>query len=104
DALLDAVRDVEREPDAEVAAQPGLLAGAGPGFPKRVHDLLVGAALRGAAADDALDVVPGHEVQRAWAGADHRLPALDGQRLRTRHQRDLGELVSAVGHLGRRDR
>src|SRR5437667_12788463 len=37
----------------------------------------------------------------ARAGADYRLPALDGQRLRAWHQRDLLELVAPVGHLGR---
>src|SRR5438552_2509974 len=104
DALLDAVGDVEREADAEVAAQLGVPPGAGPRLAERVHDLLVGAALRGAATDDALDVVLGHEVEGPWARADDRLPALDGQRLRARHQRDLGELVPAVGHLRRRDR
>src|SRR5438132_4758045 len=60
DALLDAVGDVERKADAEVAAQLGFPPGAGTRLAERVHDLLVGAALRSAATDDALDVVLGH--------------------------------------------
>src|SRR6185312_14977677 len=78
DPLLDAVGDVKREADAEIAAELGLLAGPRARLAKRVHDLLVGAARRSTAADDALDVVLGHEVERPRAGADDRLPALDG--------------------------
>ena len=79
----------------------GLASGAGARLAKGVDDLLVGPALRRAAADDALDAVLGHEVERPRARADHRLPALDGQRLRARHQRDLLELVAPIGHRGR---
>ena len=82
-------------------AQLALSPGAGARLAEGVHDLLVGPARRRAAADDALDVVLGHEVERARARADHRLPALDGQRLRPRHQRDLLKLVAPVGHRGR---
>jgi hypothetical protein len=38
---------------------------------------------------------------KSRARADYRLPALDGQRLRARHQRDLPKLVAPVGHRGR---
>ena len=80
-----------------------LAPGAGARLAEGVDHLLVGPAGRRAAADDAPDVVLGHEVERPRARADHRLPALDRQRLRPRHQRDLLELVASVGHP-RRDR
>src|SRR5207245_8998431 len=89
DALLDAVGDVERKPDAEVTAQLGLPSGAGARLAERVHDLLVGTPRSGAAADDALDAVLGHEVQRTRARADSRLPALGAPGRRARHQRHL---------------
>src|SRR4030095_8000255 len=98
DPLLDAVSDVERKSDAEVAAELGLLAGPRAGLAERVHDLLVRPARRAAATDDAPDVVLGHEVERPRARADHRLPALDRQGLRAWHQGDLGQLVAAIGH------
>ena len=81
----------------------GFPSGPGPCLPKGVDDLLVGAAGGRAAADDPVDVVPGHEVERPGAGTDHRLPALDRPGPRARHQRDLAQLVAAVGHR-RRDR
>src|SRR4029077_7959796 len=49
----------------------------------------------------ALDAVLGHEVERALTRAAHWLPPLDGERLRTREQRQLADLVAPVGHLGR---
>src|SRR5207245_11335822 len=100
DALLDAVGEVERKPDAEIAAELGFSPGTGARLAKRVDDLLVSAARRRAAADDALDAVLGHEVEGPRARADHRLPALDRQGLRARHQRALGKLVAPVGELG----
>src|SRR5439155_17864328 len=101
DALLDAVGDVERVADAEVAAQLGLPSGAGARLTEGTDHLVAGATGRGASADEALDAVLGHEVERPLAGADHRLPALDGQRLRAWHQGDLADLVTPVGHRGR---
>src|SRR5207245_2809331 len=101
DALLDAVGEGEWQPDAEVAARLGPRSGPGARLAERVHDFLGGSPLRRASADDAVDAVLGHEVQGARAGADYRLPALDGQCLRAWHQRDLLELVAPVGHLGR---
>src|SRR5437899_7606502 len=101
DALLDAVGDVERVPDAEIAAQLRLPPDPGARLAEGANDLVAGPARRRAAADDALDPVLGHEVERARAGAHHRLPALHRQRLRTRHQRDLPDLIAAVRHRGR---
>src|SRR5204862_5391820 len=97
----DAVGDVERETDAEVTAELGLTPGTRARLTERVHDFLVGATLRRASADDALDAVLRHEVQRPCTRADDRLPALDGERLRAWHQCDFPQLVAPVGHLGR---
>src|SRR4029453_2069568 len=101
DPLLDAVGDVEREADAEIPARLGLASRAGARLAERVHDPLVGPALRRAAADDALDVVFRHEVERALTGADDRLPAFDRQRLWPGHERDLRYLVAAIRHRDR---
>src|SRR3954470_11119503 len=54
---------------------------------------------RGAAADRALDVVLDHEIERAWAGTDDRLPAFDRLVDRARHQGQLLQLIAAIGHL-----
>src|SRR5206468_12718937 len=78
DALLHAVRDVEREPDAKVTAQLRLPSHAGPRVTERADDFLVGPSGGGAAADDALDPMLGHEVERTLARADHGLPAFHG--------------------------
>src|SRR6202795_3961033 len=53
DPLVDAVGDVERKADAEVAAQLGLASGAGARLAEGVDDLLIGPAGRRAPADDA---------------------------------------------------
>src|SRR5262249_53526002 len=64
DALLDAVGDVKRVADAEIAAQFSFLAGAGARLAERAHDLVARSARRRPAADDPLDIVLGHEVER----------------------------------------
>src|SRR5918994_2237635 len=101
DALLDAVGDVERVADAEVAAQLGFASSASPRLAEGVDYLVAGPTGRRAAADDALDAVLGHEVQRPRAGADDGLPALDGSRLRAWHQGDLPDLIAPIRHRGR---
>src|SRR5437773_12368370 len=55
DALLDAVGDVERVAEAEVAAQLGLPSGAGARLTEGTDHLVAGATGRGASADEALD-------------------------------------------------
>src|SRR5262249_9579200 len=101
DALLHAIGNVERVTDAEIAAQLGLPSGPGARLAKRANDPFAGAARRRAATDEAVDPVLGHEVEGARAGADHRLPAFHGKRLRPRHQRDVTDVVAAIGHGGR---
>ena len=78
------------------------VSGADHGVAVAVDHAVHGAALGHAAADDALDVVLDHEVQRALRAALDRLPALDGQRSRAWHQRQFLEGVAAVGHLWRK--
>src|SRR5213078_4759269 len=70
---------------------------------KPEHVPLYRAALGRTAADDAVDAVLGHEVEGAVGAALDRLPAFDRQALRRRHQGDLLQRVTAIGHL-RRDR
>jgi len=65
------------------------------------HHLVHGAALGRAAAHHALDAVLGHELEPARRAALDRLPALDRQAERPRHQGQLFECIAAVGHLGR---
>src|SRR5262249_799833 len=50
----------------------------------------------------ALDPVLGHEVEGARRTADDGLPNLNRATDQTRHQRDLFELIAALGHLGRK--
>src|SRR5207253_7207613 len=56
--------------------------------------------LLGGGGDDALDAVPGHEVQAPRAAAHDGLPDLDGLVQGPGHERDLLQGIAAIGHLG----
>src|SRR5713101_8073805 len=56
--------------------------------------------LLGGRGHDALDAVPGHEVEAPRAPAHDRLPVLHRLPQRARHQRDLSQRVPAIGHVG----
>src|SRR5439155_20207792 len=101
DRLLPGLGEVEEDAEAEVLAEGEIPARAGRGLAVRV-DRTFGHG-RGAAADDALDPVTHHEEQPAPARAHDGLPALHGPVAGARDQRDLGELVAAIGD-GRRQR
>src|SRR6266481_5445430 len=64
-----------------------------------VADPALGQLFRGGG-DDALDAVPGHEVETARAAAHDGLPDLHRPAPGTRHQGDLLQLVAAIGDLG----
>jgi hypothetical protein len=101
DGPLPRLGEVEEDTDAEVLAGRQIHAGAGGGLAIS-QDRLLGHR-GGAAADDALDAVLDHEVQAPRAGADDGLPALHGTPERAGHQREPGQLVTAIGD-GRRQR
>ena len=90
------------EADAEVFTQLGI-GPAGPDqrcpivFHGRVHDATLGHP----AADDSLDAVLGHEIQRSLGAALDGLPALYGQVSRARDQSDFRQFVAPVGYVGR---
>src|SRR5262249_8682064 len=55
----------------------------------------------GGGRDDALDAMPGHEVEAPGASAHDRLPDLDRRVDRTWHQGDLLQAIASVGNVGR---
>src|SRR5205823_6774269 len=99
DGLLARLGQMDENPQAKVFAEVEVLAGARACTPVRVNRPL--GHRGGAAADDALDAVADHEIQRARFGADDRLPALDGAMDRARYEGQLLQLVAAVRHAGR---
>ena len=98
-AVGDKEMKAEAEPLAEFELDAALLMRLLPGE----HDVVHRAALGRAAADQALDAVLGHEVERPIAAALDRLPAFDRQPQGPRHHGQFFEVVAAIGHP-RRDR
>ena len=79
DAFFHGLRQEEVEPNAEVFAQHGIFpAGTDQGRPVVFHRAVHRAAFGYAAADNALDAILSHEVQRPLGAALNGLPALHG--------------------------
>ena len=77
------------EAEAHPLAEFDVLADLGVRLLPVEHGLVHRPALGRAAADEALDAVLCHEVERPLAAALDRLPAFDRQPQRPRHQRQL---------------
>ena len=103
ESRLLSVGDVDEEPDAQVLTELQIATRTGIRVPERLDHGMHSTAFGDASANNTFDPMPGHEVQPSRGGALNRLPALDRQVYRTRHQRDLLEGVASVRHL-RRDR
>src|SRR5438445_115949 len=84
-SLIAALGNVKLEPQRKALAELELDAAARIGGLEADHVPLDGAALGGAATDDAADAVLGHEVEGPLRAALDRLPAFDRQALRRRH-------------------
>src|SRR5207247_10198615 len=100
-ALLAVLGEVEMEPEAQPLAHLQLLAD------PRVRRLPVEdypvhrTAFGRTAADQPPDTVLGHEIQRPRGAALNRLPALDREPDRAGHDRQLLEVIAAIGDLRR---
>src|SRR5207237_4616141 len=96
-----AVRDVEMEAEAHALAELDVDAETLMRLLPFQDDAVHRAALCRAAADQALNAVLRHEIERPFAAALNRLPAFDRKPPRPRHQRQLLELGPAIRHLRR---
>ena len=101
DPLLAVFGEIEMEAETQPLAQFEMLAAPRMRLLPSEDDLVHRAALGRAAADQPLDPVLCHEVHGPRGAALNRLPALDREPQRPRHQRQLLERIAAIRHLRR---